>query len=381
MFKDATLEELRLLAPVWLPDSVLMYIAHYTGEYSMRAIAREYGIQPSTVSRTLKKLQDRLPDPLFISGLNRLISELSNALENFFHQSSYINEKKGGMRNSILVISKDDSVRRQVKSVLRSLTEEGFVLVSTRNLDRILVGKMEKGLFSPNLNSVSLELAECLALCEAIDLIKDESLLVYKISSFGRKQVSLQEALSKTKSSFILNSKAAKPLVKRCVYDVDSRDDVNLFSDRQCYDSQGYSPIETLRRLRDKSGDHFISQKMLEAGRRFREDFEICKVSSKTEASKSNKNDGAHHKAPFLGYDSRERLNGAIDFLGPMLSDVAIRCFCHMQGMEKLEKELGWSARSGKIVVRVVLMQLESYYEKPALIEMSSEEDAAIDLF
>ena len=52
----------------------------------------------------------------------------------------------------------------------------------------------------------------------------------------------------------------------------------------------------------------------------------------------------------------------ALQDLGPGLSDVALRCCCYLEGLEMAEKKLGWSARSGKIVLRIALQRLKRHY-------------------
>ena len=39
-----------------------------------------------------------------------------------------------------------------------------------------------------------------------------------------------------------------------------------------------------------------------------------------------------------------------------------LRVCCFLEGIELTERRLGWSARSGKIVLRLALMRLERYY-------------------
>ena len=41
-----------------------------------------------------------------------------------------------------------------------------------------------------------------------------------------------------------------------------------------------------------------------------------------------------------------------------------MRCCCCLEGLEAAEKRLGWSARSGKIVLRIALMRLHQHYER-----------------
>jgi len=46
---------------------------------------------------------------------------------------------------------------------------------------------------------------------------------------------------------------------------------------------------------------------------------------------------------------------------------VALRCCCYLQGLEIVEKRMGWSARSGKIVLRIALQRLRRHYDDQAV--------------
>ena len=59
-----------------------------------------------------------------------------------------------------------------------------------------------------------------------------------------------------------------------------------------------------------------------------------------------------------------EQFRVTLDDLGPGLAEVAVRCCCFEQGLEKTEQIMGWSARSGKIVLRIALQRLKRYYDK-----------------
>ncbi|GAA6160881.1 hypothetical protein NBRC116589_30550 [Ruegeria sp. HU-ET01832] len=64
--------------------------------------------------------------------------------------------------------------------------------------------------------------------------------------------------------------------------------------------------------------------------------------------------------------DARDRVERALSDLGPGLSDVALRCCCYLEGLELAEKRMGWSARSGKIVLQIALQRLKRHYESQA---------------
>ncbi|MCB1366035.1 MAG: helix-turn-helix domain-containing protein, partial [Rhodobacteraceae bacterium] len=61
---------------------------------------------------------------------------------------------------------------------------------------------------------------------------------------------------------------------------------------------------------------------------------------------------------------ARDRVARALADLGPGLSDVALRCCCHLEGLEQAERRMGWSARSGKIVLRIALQRLRRHYDE-----------------
>ncbi|MEO0703967.1 MAG: DUF6456 domain-containing protein, partial [Pseudomonadota bacterium] len=61
---------------------------------------------------------------------------------------------------------------------------------------------------------------------------------------------------------------------------------------------------------------------------------------------------------------ARDRVMAALTDLGPGLGDMALRCCCFLEGLEAAEKRMGWSARSGKIVLRIALQRLRQHYEE-----------------
>jgi hypothetical protein len=56
-------------------------------------------------------------------------------------------------------------------------------------------------------------------------------------------------------------------------------------------------------------------------------------------------------------------VQAALAELGPGLGDVALRCCCYLEGLESAERRMGWSARSGKIVLRIALQRLKRHYD------------------
>ncbi len=62
---------------------------------------------------------------------------------------------------------------------------------------------------------------------------------------------------------------------------------------------------------------------------------------------------------------AKQRFDGAIEHLGKDLSDIAWRIICGGEGVPAAEKNLGWPARSGKLVLKIALDRLGDYYRLP----------------
>jgi len=62
---------------------------------------------------------------------------------------------------------------------------------------------------------------------------------------------------------------------------------------------------------------------------------------------------------------AKQRFNNAIDHLGSDLSDIAWRIICGGEGTPVAEKNLGWPARSGKLVLKIALDRLGDFYRLP----------------
>ncbi len=62
---------------------------------------------------------------------------------------------------------------------------------------------------------------------------------------------------------------------------------------------------------------------------------------------------------------AKQRFDSAINHLGSDLSDIAWRIICGGEGIPAAEKNLGWPARSGKLVLKIALDRLADYYRLP----------------
>lgn len=60
--------------------------------------------------------------------------------------------------------------------------------------------------------------------------------------------------------------------------------------------------------------------------------------------------------------DAHRRFHAALDAVGPGLGDICWRVICGGEGISGAEKELGWPARSGKLVLGMALDRLARFY-------------------
>ncbi len=131
----------------------------------------------------------------------------------------------------------------------------------------------------------------------------------------------------------------------------------------------GNTPLSWLIKRKGKDGKSFISASHLEAGEKLSQDFEYAGALPKTT--------GFYDGVPISGKSKRswqasspserqmaakKRVNAALDYVGPGLSDILVRVCCFHEGLEQAERELAWPSRSGKLVLRMGLERLANHY-------------------
>lgn len=135
----------------------------------------------------------------------------------------------------------------------------------------------------------------------------------------------------------------------------------------------GESPLGWLSKRKDTQGRPFLSETEVDAGERLRADFERAQLGpSVTQdwrrfltAGKAKKTRAQIDNAPDEGAEfARKRVMDALDTLGPGLADAALRTCCFLEGLEAVEQAMDWSARSGKIVLKIALQRLSDHYEQ-----------------
>lgn len=131
------------------------------------------------------------------------------------------------------------------------------------------------------------------------------------------------------------------------------------------------SPLGLLRRYRTKQGSPFLSLREFDAGERLRSDYSRGQIMphmgvnwgavSATGRSPDDRNGIADLTDAALS--ARLRVEHAIDAVGPELSGVLIDVCCFLKGLERVETERHWPARSAKLILKSALGVLARHYE------------------
>jgi len=131
------------------------------------------------------------------------------------------------------------------------------------------------------------------------------------------------------------------------------------------------TPLAWLRQRKDKSGQPLISEAQFMAGERLRMDFErACRlphVTANLSADGGGRRDQGGREAAFADridrqIAARQRLEQALERVGPDHAPVLLDVCCLASGIAQVETRYGWPQRSGKVVLSIALNELARHY-------------------
>lgn len=128
------------------------------------------------------------------------------------------------------------------------------------------------------------------------------------------------------------------------------------------------SPIAQLMRRRTRDGQAFLTRREFEAGERLRGDYSRAQIMPRLGANweqpiATGRRGGSASDLSDGALAARTRVERAIDAVGPELSGVLIDICCFLKGLETVESERGWPARSAKLMLKTALGALSRHYE------------------
>lgn len=342
--------------PTWLPQSVARYVAHTEQGVSIRELARRDGCHASTVMRQIRKLEAMRDDPVVDSALRkfRSVPRETEPSETQMVPSD---------------MPEDTAIKAEGERVLRRLCETGAVLAVASDMDTAVVMRDEV----TRTATVSRQLAQAFVLKGWITCAQAGRVSRYTISPTGRAALSRMVAKAENQA----HQKAIGFAESQTGYATKDPRQVLGTVNAHMLAKQGRfmaaeSPLSILARRRDKTGKAFLDDDLVGAGERLREDYELSQMGQGQ--SEWSRYLSAPHTQVYRAdpgnlkgaEEARFRVAAALECLGEGLSDVVLRCCCQLEGLETAEKHLGWSARSGKVVLRIALMHLRDHYQGEA---------------
>jgi uncharacterized protein DUF6456 len=131
------------------------------------------------------------------------------------------------------------------------------------------------------------------------------------------------------------------------------------------------TPLRWLRRRKDKSGRPLLTEAQLQAGEKLAQDYWHAELQPRVTANWSAlaPSDRTRRSAPGVGVEmrdavvaARQRVNRALEAVGPEMAGIVVDVCCHETGLETAERSAGWPCRSGKVVLDIALTTLARHY-------------------
>lgn len=350
--------------PAWLPDHARLYLRHVEEGIPIRQLARAEGCAASTVLRRVRRVEARRDDPLVDEALARL-GHGSAFVETAVHRKDET-EMTAPIRPPGLPAD-EELVAREGRRILRRLAEPAALLVIADDMDKAVVlrGTVRTAV-------TERALARAFALKDWIQVRHAARVTSYEITVAGRaalkrmiEEENLARGLPAGEDPGSTFAGQHRDWGEREVAEAGGRP-------RRLRANLAESPLAVLARRRDAQGQPFLGADLVAAGERLREDFELAQIGPRVAQNWERFLTGGERTGyrPDLGPGAggsdraRERVAAALRDLGPGLGDMVLRCCCFLEGLETAERRMGWSARSGKIVLRIALMRLKRHYDE-----------------
>ncbi len=364
--------------PGWVPDAARTYISHTRSGCSIRKLAQGHGCHASTVLRQVRRIEMRRDDPLVdeaLSGLEALVPGRGPAAQGEgqpFENKHFEGEKRMSeqqQRKTRTQAPDEECLEREGRRILRRLCEPGACLAVARDMEKAVVVREGADGRATRTAVVDRPVAQAMALKDWIACDKPGRISRYAITAAGR--AALKRLLADSEAARAGFAEAPARFA----------DQHGMFGERDIAQPGGQhprrvrynfaeSPVAAMARRKDKSGKPFLSPELVAAAERLREDFELAQMGPRVAQNWDRFLTGGD-RGSFAGDSgigdgpsgARERVNRALAELGPGLGDVALRVCCFLEGLEAAEKRMGWSARSGKVVLRIALQRLKRHYD------------------
>lgn len=340
--------------PDWVPASVKTYLAHLEGGDSLRHIARTRGVHASTILRQVRRTEELRDDPLADAALSTLEKRLRRATP----------ARLGREETRMSLVEKDldeERLKRDMLRALKALSEPKALLVIAEGVEDAVIVVNDDGDRPVRRAVISRDVAEVMALREVIEGRMKGRLGRYAITAHGRAELNkLMAGAESARLARPEESAARGPAPRK--------------ARRRTAGVE--APLRVLARRKRRDGEAFLSADLVAAAERFHESYEIARVSGALNEDDLPKlladripapvarSEGGAALALSRGELALAHLVDAVRVLGPEMAQTVVMGVCREWGMERIEEELEYPARSGKIVLRIALKTLARHYAR-----------------
>ena len=357
------------MLPAWVPEAAATYIVYTAEGMPLRALARTKGCHASTVLRQVRKVEAWRDDPL----IDEAIESMTRAYAAKPAKFAAVKEPPSMPHPAAKPADRGDArIEREARRILRRLCEKGAFLAVAPTMEKAVVLREVVPGKQNRIAVVDRDVAHAFALQEWIGCEKVGKIACYTITPVGRaalKRLLTEERAARAGGEGFAEAQAPfqeqhRLFAERVVMAEDGS------GERRLRFNLAESPLSVLGRKHDKGGVPYLTAELIEAGERLREDFELAQMAPRVAQNWDRFLTAGVARGgalPVRGAaegpgDARVRVAKAMEALGPGLSDIVFRICCFLEGLETAEKRLGWSARSGKVVLKIALERLAAHY-------------------
>ncbi|GIT92160.1 helix-turn-helix domain containing protein [Jannaschia pagri] len=350
--------------PEWVPHSARVYVAHAYGGRPLRTVAAERGCAASTVLRQVRRIEQRRDDPL----VDDMIERLAQVAQSGRNPNDAKERSAMSAMPERAALVDDATLNREAKRVLRRLCEANAFLAVGQGMPQAAVLR-EAGEAPTRTATLPRNVAQAMVLKDWVSCFKAGRVTRYRITEQGR--AALKRLLGddlKRKVEARGMAEAPSPFLTQHM-DVVERNVATPDGPERLRVNLAESPLGMLARKKDKDGKPFLPMDLVVAGERLREDFERAQMGPRVGQNwdrfltAGDRGSFGADDAVSGSASARAKVSEALRALGPGLGDVVLRVCCFLEGLEAAEKRMGWSARSGKIVLRIALQRLKDHYD------------------
>ncbi|MFP4275285.1 MAG: DUF6456 domain-containing protein, partial [Paracoccaceae bacterium] len=248
--------------PGWVPEAARHYLAHTEAGLPIRHLARVSGCHASTVLRQVRRTEARRDDPLVDAALRHL-GRLHFPVADPGGRKEARAMKDDAQQTPPVCGIDETTLARESRRVLRRLAEPGSVLAVAEGMEKAVIVRDTPSGTSTRTAVLDAAVAQALALKDWVSCRKPGRIAKYVITGAGRTE--LARLMAAPGDGAEADESEDGPEAPEASRQGGRRH-------RYCAEA----PLIALARRREKDGTRFLSDELVAAGERLREDFELA---------------------------------------------------------------------------------------------------------